>query len=607
MSPSCIPTSSDGAPVRGRGERASAVATIVSEQRERAGAVGTVVQTTSGAVRGIADGQALVWRGVPYAQPPVGDLRWRAPQDPPPWDGVRDATAHPEVCAQQVYDRYWRPQDAYTGSEDCLYLNVHRPRNGARKLPVYYFIHGGAGNFGGLRDYDPRELAAREQIVVVTVQFRLSVFGFLTHPALRAAGSAADRSGNYALLDLIKGLAWVRDNIAAFGGDPARVVIGGQSNGAGCALDLLCSPLADGMFRGAVLQSVGSPPQDPERVDATVEETIVGLLMRDPALAVGGHPLTPAQAAAHRARMSEAELAAYLRSRTAFQLLQARRDGVSADGTGRMPGHRPVMDGHVLPKATWAELIAAGSWARVPVLLGDNAQEFKAFAPLLGPHLKNAAAQPVPSGRHTWAGLFGIAGGGEPVSLSDVLPTPTDRAFYHSITQLASRSRRLTTDRIARQIKTADPGAPVWQYRFDWKGGGDPALADFEFAFGAAHAMELPFFQGRDADAWGASFTAANRPGRVALQRTMMGRLGAFVRTLDPNRARALRRWPQWSPADDAVRALVFDAGLRRPRLSHGREELTPAGLAGEIAAARAAFPQYVAVFDSLGLVAVGT
>ena len=564
----------------------------------------TIVQTASGAVKGLSAGAgAVVWAGVPYARPPVGALRWKAPRDPMPWSGVRDATVNPDVCTQQVYDQYWRPSNAFTGSEDCLYLNVYRPKSGARNLPVYYFVHGGAGNFGGLRDYDPRELAVRENIIVVTVQFRLSALGFLTHPALRLDGSAADRSGNYATLDQVKGLAWVRDNIAAFGGNGANVVIGGQSNGAGCVMDLLFSPLARGLFRGAMLQSTGSPPLTQASVDASVNTTIDGLLIRDGLLTHDGHNLTVAEAAAYRATMSVAQIAEYLGGKTAIQILGARRDGVGADGSGSMPGHEPSIDGYVIPNATWAEMVADGAWAKVPVMLGNTANEWSDFAQLYGPAVKAVSGGTVPSGSRSWADLFAVIGVGGQSALADVLPTAADRAFYTLATDLKSRFLQIVgTDQIAREIKTANARAAVWAFRFDWKGGGDPALADFAIAFGAAHSMDLPFFQGWSDDAWGASFTDANRAGRIALQRTMMGYLGAFVRTLDPNQAQHLAPWPQWSPADGAVKTLVFDAGLTRTRLSYDRAEQTMAGLSVQIAAARAAYPANARIFDILGL-----
>ena len=559
----------------------------------------TTVATAFGSVRGSSpDGRGLVWKSIPYAAPPVGALRWRAPVDPVAWSGVRAATADPDVCVQQIYDAYWRSSDAFTGTEDCLYLNVYRPKSATKDLPVYVFIHGGEGNFGGIRDYDPHGLAVRGDMVVVTVQFRLNAFGFFTHPAMRASGSALDRSGDYATLDQIKVLRWIRGNIAAFGGDPAKVVIGGQSNGAGCALELLLSPLARGLFRGAVLESTGGPAVTQAHADGLTNTTIDGLLMRD------GHAATAAAAAAYRATMTDAQIAAYLRGKSAVAILQARRDGTGPDGKGIMPGHEVIADGYVVPTASRADAIADGMWARVPVLIGGTSDEWRAFGPVFGPAVKAVSGGTVPSGTHTWADLLEVIGVGGQLALTDVLPTPDDRGLYDSIAGIDTRSLLASgVDAIARSIKTANARARVWAFRFAWAGGGDPALADFATVFGAAHAMDIPFFQGSSPDAWGLSFTQANTAGRVALQDAMIEYLATFVRTLDPNRKdSALPRWPQWSPTAGATKSIVFDADLSRTRLAFTPDEATAADVSARIAAARAAYPQDAKIFDLFGL-----
>ena len=559
----------------------------------------TTIATAFGQVDGSSpDGRSLVWKAIPYAAPPVDALRWMAPVDPTAWTGVRAATKDPDVCFQQVYDAYWRSRDGFTGTEDCLYLNVYRPRSAAPNLPVYVFIHGGEGNFGGIRDYDPRGLAVRGDIVVVTVQFRLNAFGFLTHPALRSSGSAQDRSGNYATLDQIKALRWVRDNIAAFGGDPSKVVVGGQSNGAGCALELLLSPLAAGLVRGAVLESTGGPALTQATADLMTDTTIDGLLMRD------GHATTKEEAAASRATMTDAQIADYLRGKTPLQILQARRDGTGPDGKGTMPGHEAIADGYVVPTASRADAIADGMWAQVPILIGGTSDEWRAFGPVYGPLVKAVTGGTVPTGSRTWADLLEVIGVGGQLALTDVLPTPADEGLYATIADIESRGLKAAgVDSIARSIRTANPNAGVWAFRFAWAGGGDPALADFTTVFGAAHGMDIPFFQGWDRDAWDLTFTEANQGGRVALQHAMIDYLASFVRTLDPNPAStALPRWPEWSPEAGQTTSIVFDAGLSQADLTFSTDEETAADLAGRIAAGRAAYPDDAKVFDLFGL-----
>ncbi len=211
-----------------------------------------VVKTNYGLIKGFADkGLTWCWKGVPYAAPPVGPLRWKAPVDPAAWDGIRDAKKFGSSASQLL------PVVGAKGSEDCLYLNIWRPRGEARGLPVYLFIHGGGNSIGtgSSRDYYGNAVAGKSNMVFVSVNFRLGVMGWFRHPAVTGSGSAEDQSGNFGTLDLIKALEWVHENIEAFGGDPGNVTIAGESGGAMDVLSLLTSPLADGLFHRAVVES----------------------------------------------------------------------------------------------------------------------------------------------------------------------------------------------------------------------------------------------------------------------------------------------------------------------------------------------------------------
>jgi para-nitrobenzyl esterase len=219
----------------------------------------SVVKLDPGSVRGIDGGAVDRFLGIPYAQAPVGALRWRDPQPVKQWNAVRDASKAASSCYQAAPAAFGPYTPEFLSgpdiSEDCLYLNVWRPHAARGKLPVYVFIHGGAFNSGSgnVSVYDGAGLAGRG-VVVVTISYRLGVFGFLAHPDLTRESAHAS-SGNYGLLDQVAALRWVRANIAAFGGDPAAVVIGGQSAGAVSVNHLVASPLAKGLFRGAVAQS----------------------------------------------------------------------------------------------------------------------------------------------------------------------------------------------------------------------------------------------------------------------------------------------------------------------------------------------------------------
>src|SRR6478672_2809038 len=213
---------------------------------------GAQVKTTTGLVKGKpVDGGTTVYFGVPYAAPPVGDLRWKAPQAPQKWDGVRDASQTPAACMQpKVFDDI----NFAKVSEDCLTLNVWVPAK-AKKAPVMVWIHGGGFAAGG--GDEPRhngEAFAKKGVVLVTINYRLGVFGFFAHPDLTKE-SPSHASGNYGLLDQIAALKWVKANIAAFGGDPSNVTIFGESAGSFSVSALVATPLAKGLFQKAIGES----------------------------------------------------------------------------------------------------------------------------------------------------------------------------------------------------------------------------------------------------------------------------------------------------------------------------------------------------------------
>jgi len=219
-----------------------------------------VVATKSGSVQGVHRDPVDVFLGVPYAEPPVGALRWRAPVAVKAWSGVRNATEFGASCYQGWPARQFGPYtaefvDTPRHAEDCLFLNIWAPARSSAKAPVMVWIHGGGfgGGSGALSIYDGSHFAA-QGIVVVTINYRVGPFGFLAHPELtrEAHGTGV---GNYGLQDMIEALRWVRGNIEAFGGDPARVTIMGQSAGAMAVNDLIVSPLAKGLFARAIAQS----------------------------------------------------------------------------------------------------------------------------------------------------------------------------------------------------------------------------------------------------------------------------------------------------------------------------------------------------------------
>ena len=225
---------------------------------------GTVVRTREGLIQGIGEGRVRLWRGIPYAQPPVGELRWRAPRPMTPWQGIRQATQYgPASWQNKDYCTEMGGGDPGAFSEDCLYLNVWAPSDMAAPRPVMVWLHGGGFTLGagGLPTYEGAALVERG-VVLVTLNYRLGHLGFFAHPAL----DGEDPRGpvhNFGLLDQIAALEWIRDNIAGFGGDPERITVFGESAGGRSVLSLLASPLAKGLFHRAIVQSGYTLPDVP--------------------------------------------------------------------------------------------------------------------------------------------------------------------------------------------------------------------------------------------------------------------------------------------------------------------------------------------------------
>lgn len=218
------------------------------------------VSVTGGDILGgLADGNPdiIAFKGVPYAAPPVGDLRWKPPQPVVVWDGVRDGTAPGPICMQTgpAWIRAPTAGEDDPESEDCLFLNIWAPKETQAPLPVMVWIHGGGffNGAGSLPIYDGTRLAEHD-VVLVSINYRLNVFGFFAHPAL-SAESPHGASGNYGLMDMVAALEWVRDNIAAFGGDPHQVTLFGESAGAGAVMSMLLVPQSEGLFHRAISES----------------------------------------------------------------------------------------------------------------------------------------------------------------------------------------------------------------------------------------------------------------------------------------------------------------------------------------------------------------
>ena len=539
----------------------------------------TVRVTEYGPIEGLDDSATLetyAWKGVPYAKAPVGELRWRAPVDPERWNDVRSTKQFGNACVQ--YGRIYGPgaHNKYdetigttlnqaVGSEDCLYVNIWRPANSKPKLPVIVFFHGGSNVSGYTADpvYDGANLAKTTKSVVVTVNFRLGVMGFLDVAQLKTANDADTDSGNFAILDSIKALQFVNRNIANFGGDIDNVTIMGQSAGAINVYALLTSPkLANAypkLFHRAVPLSGGLslasnlPPGSIPTMSPVTTYAAQGNALLYNLLIADGLASDTASAQAYVASQTQAQIAAYLRSKspaTLFATLLTKLALVGLSGSG------PIPEGAVVASDPIAA-ISSGNYVRVPVLAGNTRDEGKLFpgflslvsgipgsarivtdAQLFATQFNYRPNDPPQIGVGDW-----IAPGYLPVNA----PTTgfTARADqFNRIFFLASR------DNILNALKARQPD--VWYYQFNW----DQQPAPWNDIYGAAHLFDLPFVFGNFGPSLMANImnTTANRPGRLELSDAMMRSIGAFAEHGDPNNSSLGVQWLTWP------QRLIFDA-----------------------------------------------
>ncbi|MBL8229241.1 MAG: carboxylesterase family protein [Bryobacterales bacterium] len=442
------------------------------------------VSVQQGVLRGQLQQGVRTFLGVPFATPPIGDLRFRAPEPSRPWTGVRTATALPPACPQRDDD------GKFLGSEDCLYLNVWS-REGAVNAPVMFFIHGG-GNVQGFTAnplYDGSRIAREEDVVVVTVQYRLGALGYLVHPALD------EPAGNYGLRDLVLALHWVRDNIGVFGGDARRVMVFGESAGGVNTCMLVASPAAAGLFSRALMQS-----------GACRAEAKSGAMERGTNFASG---LSCSSAECLRGLSAEAIVGA--------------QGGDPVDGNGTVTlSFGPSVDGYVLPAAP-LDLIQAGQHNRVPFAIGANADETAVFTLPL-----TEAAY-----RATVVRALGPVIGALVLREYPVTAYDSPRQALIAVTtdsQFVCPSRA-----IARAVANAQE-EPVYRYFFTHSSPAQAVPAAF-------HGLELAYLFQR--------FSEGAAGSDLAVQRAIREYWTNFAATGDPN-ASGLVRWPEYVPAADS-------------------------------------------------------
>ncbi len=464
---------------------------------------GTDVRIETGPIQGQAADGVIAFKGIPYAQPPVGALRWRAPQPVAPWTAVRAATQFGADCMQHPFGGDAAPLGV-TPAEDCLYLNVWRPAASTRKpLPVMVWIHGGGFVNGGSSPamYDGSGFA-KSGVVLVSLNYRLGRFGFFAHPALTAANADQEMLGNYGYMDQLAALRWVQRNIGAFGGDPANVTLFGESAGGASALALMTTPLARGLFQKVIVQSGGG---------------------RGPLLPMREMPSAEAVGLAFAAKAgidgNDAAALAALRALPADKVVDGLDMGSMFNPT-YVTG--PIRDGAIVTDAPDA-IIRRGAQLKVPVMIGATSAD-----------LGMTQAK-------TKADLFGAFGA--QAARAQAAYDPRGTGDIKALVSAVGADRTMVEPaRLVARLVAAQ-GLPAYVYRFSYVA--ESLRADGQ---GASHASELPYVFDTVPARYGKQATGAD----MATAKAAMAYWVAFAKSGTPYAA-GLPRWPAMTASRDAI------------------------------------------------------
>jgi len=485
----------------------------------------TTVRTTAGEIKGYDKGGIHYFKGVPFAEPPVGDLRFAPPQPPVPWQGTRDATEDGPICPQAVLPLEGPLADVISATqpqdEDCLTLTVTTPAVDG-SLPVMVWIHGGAftGGSGSTPIYDGTSFA-RDGVVFVSINYRLHALGFLY---LDELFDGAKGTGNLGILDQVRALEWVRDNIAAFGGDPGNVTIFGESAGGMSVGTLMGTPSANGLFARAIPQSgAGSHNVKPETA-TRVAKRVLELLEVEP----GDWKALRAVPVQRFVEVSQ-------------QLSMLESRALLGDDLAMTMVLLPVVDGVTRDK-TAAELVAAGNAADVDMLIGTCAEECRLFIWAMPEAMQ--AIMPVPAPAQ-WFASTGRSDDEIRKVYSEARPNLDDREV-----DIAAWTDGLFTIPAARFADAQRAhNDNVWSYRLSWRSPAGNGL------LGACHGLDIPFvFDWMDI----AAFVGDNPPAELAKE--IHGAWVRFAKTGDPNGGN-LPAWPRHDPATRPT--MDFDTPIR--------------------------------------------
>jgi para-nitrobenzyl esterase len=453
-----------------------------------------IQNTRFGKVQGVEKDGALIWEGIPYGKAPLGELRWRAPRDPDPWLGVKETVR--ESPATQL------TKDGVAGSDDSLNLTIYRPASAEANLPVLYYIHGGNNQTGVSTEFEAGSLARKTNSIVVTVNHRLDILGFLNLPALKT-GDPLEDSGNYALLDLHKALQWTIDNIANFGGNPHNITISGFSAGGRDVLAILASPIFAGKFQQAISFSGGLTIADPDASRQVFAARLAPLVVADKVK-------TSLREAEAWLLQDNQEVRAYLYSLPSSRLVSAL-----GNGNIRLASFPHLFaDGVVLPQ----EAFATQNFNKVPLILLASDSEFSIFA-ANDPYFAAARAD----------GWKDEEAGKE---LAFAVKYGSLLYEYANVEDVVKRIGKFYQ-------------APIYAVKIIW--GTDPALVGEEMArlWGSHHGIFLPLLLEKPRLSSQIYPQAFNSPGVAQLSNALQQYLSNFLWRGDPN-GQDLPKWSRW-------------------------------------------------------------
>lgn len=495
------------------------------------------------------------WKGIPFAEPPVGDLRWKATQKANAWNGRLEATNFKQGCFQRasILDN---ELGEWSGGEDCLYLNIWTPqlsnqsiKESPKKLPVMMWIHGGANVVGSAHTYDPSSLVSNHDVVVVTIQYRMGPLGWFRHPALHKEDSSLeDRSGNYGTLDTIMALRWINENIQHFGGDPENVTVFGESAGGHNSAAIFASPLAQGLFHKVIVESGIMSVSSIESAESYLPEdriapTVSGLEIFNQVLIQNERAANIKEAKEIQEQMDSKEIRDLLYQQSPNVLLKAANEsGPKRDGMTRV-----FPDGLVILSGGIKEAFTNSNFNRVPIISGTNKDENKFFNSLNRNFVEWGPAE----------GLYKTAGIDEmPIKIKDL-------DYYEAISFYGSSFWKQRAVDAPSRLLAESGHEQTYAYRFDWDELRTINNMDLSKLIGAAHAMEILFVFG-SFDSFLVKnflFGEGSYPAAKKLSEQIQSYWAEFAYTGNPGKGRDndLPTWKQWSLANEG-KYIVLDS-----------------------------------------------